>query len=211
MALSRKTSLPSGARPTAPALGDSARAVSLQQLRDGDAQAFEVLFHHYYEALYNFAYSYVRSREVAEELVQDVFCRMWERRATLPEPTSGDVVEVVRAYLYRAVRNSALNWLRHQRVEQRLYTDTGEARHSPGVGAGPPRADAMVQSEEARTLISRAVASLPEPYRQVLALRSEHQMSYPEIAAVLQIPLKTVESRVTRAFRTLREALSGLR
>jgi RNA polymerase sigma-70 factor (ECF subfamily) len=96
-------------------------------------------------------------------------------------------------------------------VEQRLYDVAEPNGMPPGMGAIPPSADAAVQSEEARTLIDRAVATLPEPYRQVLALRSEHQLSYPEIAAVLQIPLKTVESRVTRAFRTLREALRGLR
>ncbi len=187
------------------------RSISLRALRDGDEQAFEAVFHQYYELLYKFAYPYVRSRETAEELIQEVFCRIWERRATLPSPASDDGLDVVRAYLYRAVRNSALNWLRHHRVEQRLYAESSGDVKPPAMGAGPPGADAVVQSEETRTLIARAVAALPEPYRQVLALRSEHQLSYPEIAEVLQIPLKTVESRVTRAFRALREALASLR
>lgn len=209
MARSQNTSPLSAARPSPSEPG--APDISLQQLRDGDARAFETLFRRYYDVLYNLAYLYVRSRETAEELVQDVFCRMWERRATLPEPTSDRGIEAVLVYLYRAVRNSALNWLRHQRVETRLSLMVNEDLQSPAMGAGPVSADAAVQSEEVRTLIVRAVARLPEPYREVLALRLDHQMSHSEIAALLQIPLKTVESRVTRAFRTLREALTGLR
>jgi RNA polymerase sigma-70 factor (ECF subfamily) len=189
--------------------GDPTSALSLQRLRDGDPRAFEVLFHSYYEALYNFAYPYVHAREIAEELVQDVFCRLWERRAALPAPTGDNDLDVIRGYLYRSVRNAAVSWLRHQRVARRLSLTTDIT--PPGMGTTMPRTDAAVYTDEVQTLLQRAVAALPEHYRQVLSLRSEHHLSYPEIAATLGIPLKTVESRMTRAFRALREALDGLR
>ncbi len=190
---------------------DVAADLSIRRLRDGDPDAFEAVFHQYCEALYNFVYPYVRSRETAEELVQDVFCRLWERRATLPMPTSEDGVDAVRAYLYRSVRNAAVSWLRHQRVERELSLRTAGDLRPPGMGGGPPSADTAVHAAEVRTLLRRAIATLPAHYQQVLALRSMHHMSYPEIAMALQIPLKTVESRVTRAFRALRKALEGLR
>jgi RNA polymerase sigma-70 factor (ECF subfamily) len=69
-------------------------------------------------------------------------------------------------------------------------------------------ADAAVQSDELRAALHRAIAALPEHYREVLALRSQHHLSYPEIASALDIPLKTVESRVTRAFSALRKLLA---
>lgn len=193
------------------AVQGGAAAISLERLRAGDRSAFEAVFHLYYEPLYNFAFPYVRTRETAEELVQDVFCRLWERRATLPEPKGEGGIESVRAYLYGAVRNAALSWLRHERVAQRLYTQLPGDVAPPGMGAAPLRADAALQSEEVKAAVHHAVTALPEPYRQVLTLRSQHQLSYPEIAAVLEIPLKTVESRVTRAFKMLREGLERLR
>ncbi|HWC74639.1 MAG TPA: sigma-70 family RNA polymerase sigma factor, partial [Gemmatimonadales bacterium] len=145
-----------------------------------------------------FAYLYVRSRETAEELVQDVFVRLWERHEAIAE---------VRAYLFRAVRNAALTWLRHHRIERRLEL-APEDGAPPGMGAPVRPADATVESAELRAAVRRAVAGLPEPYREVLTLRTQHQLSYPEIAAVLDIPLKTVETRVTRAFKALREVLA---
>lgn len=187
-----------------------AASISLARLRD-DREAFATLFHAYYETLYDFAYRYVRSRETAEELVQDVFFRLWERRSSLPATKGEDEISTTRAYLYRAVRNAALSWIRHARVEYRLALRTDPTTEPPGMGSAPPSADATMQQDEIRQRLRRAVAALPEPYRDVLVLRSEHQLSYPEIAAVLQVSLKTVESRVTRAFRTLRETLDALR
>lgn len=201
-------STPEGAAESDAAISD----VTLRQLRNDDVRAFEAVFRRYYRALYNFAYPYVRSRDTAEELVQDVFCRLWERRRTaVPVSTGEEGADALRAYLYRAVRNAALNWLRHRQVEQRFYDSVDETAKPPGMGAAPPSADVAIQSEETRLLVDRAIATLPEPYREVLELRAKHQLSYPEIAEVLQVPLKTVETRVTRAFRSLREALGKLR
>lgn len=182
--------------------------MSIARIRDGDHAAFELLFAAYYEPLYYFVYPYVGSRDVAEELAQEVFCRLWERREGLQARDEEGGAESIRAFLYRAARNAALSWLRHERVEQRLYAQAPSDVESPGMGARGAPADAALQSDELRLALRRAIASLPEPYRQVLTLRSQHYLSYAEIAAVLEIPLKTVESRVTRAFRTLRERLA---
>lgn len=186
----------------------AAAAVSVAQIRDGDHAAFELLFAAYYEPLYYFVYPYVRSRDVAEEVAQEVFCRLWERRASLQPRDASGGAESLRAFLYRSARNAAVSWLRHQRVEQRLYTQAPSDAEPPGMGTRGAPVDAGVQSEELRLALRRAIASLPDPYRQVLTLRSQHHLSYAEIATVLEIPLKTVESRVTRAFRALRERLA---
>jgi RNA polymerase sigma-70 factor (ECF subfamily) len=78
----------------------------LERLRTGDAQAFEGLFREFAAPLCDFAFSYVRSREIAEEVVQDLFCWIWERRFTIEMPHG------VRAWLFTSIRNRSLNALR---------------------------------------------------------------------------------------------------
>src|SRR2546421_8073921 len=82
------------------------------RIRTGDAAAFERAFRAYLPALCKFACRYVHSREVAQELVHDVFATLWEERARLS-------VGKLKSYLYAAVRNSAISHLRHERVERR--------------------------------------------------------------------------------------------
>src|SRR6266516_5130210 len=83
----------------------------LERLRTGDEEAFESLFRAYVEPLCAFAYSYVESEPAAQEIVQDLFARLWERRDSLEVPRN------VQAYLYGATRNRAINHLRNRRVE----------------------------------------------------------------------------------------------
>src|SRR6266498_3572076 len=105
----------------------------LERMRTGDEPAFEALFRAYVEPLCSFAYSYVQSESVAEEIVQDLFARLWERRALLETPRN------VQAYLYGATRNRALNYLRDRHVETaflRRALRAGEAQ--PGALRVPP-------------------------------------------------------------------------
>src|SRR5881227_3517866 len=94
-----------------PATRDARELEWFARVRTGDAQAFEALFRAYVDPLCSFAYSYVESESQAQEIVQDLFARLWERRETLERPRS------VRAYLYGATRNRVLNERRHARVE----------------------------------------------------------------------------------------------
>src|SRR5688572_8158150 len=86
---------------------------SIARIRGGDRPAFEALFREHYSALCEFAHRYVQSREAAEDLVQEVFLSVWTHRESL------EIRDGLRAYLYGAVRNRALNSIEHRRVEQR--------------------------------------------------------------------------------------------
>jgi RNA polymerase sigma-70 factor (ECF subfamily) len=171
------------------------------RIRAGDAEALHALFSLYYDPLCRFAEAYLRSRADAEDLVQDLFARLWVERERWALRGS------VRAYLYTAVRNSALNVLKHRLVEQRALDDTGTIMQLEAARAAPsPHDDAV--GHELEQAVDQAIAKLPSRYRLVISLRAQHQLTIPEIARILDLPIKTAETRAARAVQALRAALA---
>jgi RNA polymerase sigma-70 factor (ECF subfamily) len=172
----------------------------VDRIRAGDASGLEALFHLYYDPLCRFAEAYVRSRAEAEDLVQGMFVHLWEQRERWALRGS------VRAYLYTAVRNAALNVLKHRLVERRALTDDDSIpRIGMAQSAPSPHDDAV--GHELEEAIGRAIDGLPDRYRLVVTLRAQHHLSIPEIARILDLPVKTAETRAARAIQALRAAL----
>lgn len=183
------------------------------RLAAGDESACEALYLAYRGPLWRFAYSYVRSREIAEELVQEVFLALWRARSDAVIRTSA------RAWLYAAIRNNALNHLRHERVVTRLNARTAPVDSAPAVaaahaddaiGMGAQAADAQltVEAHELDDAISRAVAALPERRRLAMTLRWKHDLTASEIARVLNTSPESVRVLLTRARQDLASLLS---
>ncbi len=164
----------------------------------GDERAFESLFHAYYAPLCRFLVAYVEP-PAAEEIAQDLFLRLWRDRARAPVRGS------IRAYLYVAGRNAALNQLRHARIHERWRGRAGD-RPAPGTTRTP---EDEVVSEELADAVAAALAELPERARLAATLRWQHQLSYAEIAAVMEISVKGVENQLSRVARALRERLAA--
>ncbi len=175
------------------------------RVRAGDAEAFEGLFRAYYGPLASFAYSYTQSREMAEEIVQDVLLSVWEQRETW------DVTQRVRAYLYAGVRNQALNRIRHQRVAERVESRLRAAAvdAESELAAALPPADAAMHEAELQDAIRRAVDALPARCRQAFVLNRQHGMSHAEIAELMGTTVRTVEAQVYKARQLLRVALAA--
>lgn len=167
--------------------------------RPDERASIEALFRTYHGPLCTFAYRYVRSSDVAEELVQEVFLSLWDR---LQAGESGPTL--TRAYLYAAVRNAALGYLRHQGVVRRTEPEVVALFSRPRAGA-----DSEVQRAELLQALRRAIAQLPERCRMVFTLGCEEGMTYAEIARVMEISPKTVEVQMSRAYRALRKAMGG--
>jgi RNA polymerase sigma-70 factor (ECF subfamily) len=168
----------------------------LERLRHGDEQAFDSIFRAWYAPLVRMAESVLRRRAVAEEIAQDVMLEMWKRRERLAPDSS------IRAYLFQATRNRALNHLRHVRVEER-----DEAHVEPPSPAGPAT-DALVVEDEISSALRRAVVGLPPRCREVFELSRTHGLSNYEIAHTLGVSVKAVEAQMGKALRTLREELA---
>jgi len=180
-------------RPPAPSDRDL-----IARVRDGDQGAFETLFTEHYAALCDFVRSLVGTPDVAEDVVQTAFLGIWSRRQTW-NPSDG-----ARAYLFTACRNGALDHLRHQQVVARKATqivvaaraEVAERLEFPG---------AALEAEELHAQLSRAVDALPERRRLVVILRWHHQLTNAEIARVLGISEKGVETQFGRALAALRK------
>lgn len=177
----------------------------VERIAEGDERAFEQLFDAQYAALCDFAASYVRAPDIAEEIVQTVFLRIWERRRTW-EPTGG-----VRAYLFTACRNAAFDYLSHESVVRRTEVTAASAGDVPALGYVPRAPDDAAMADELTNALRAAVEALPERQRAVMMLRWQHQLGPTEIARVLGITVKGVESHVLRALADLRQQLAKFR
>ena len=173
----------------------------LARFRRGDEDAFEAIFREYATQLCSFALHFTRSRELATEVVHDVFLLLWERRERL------DVRTNLRAYLYKATRNRALEVARRDTFFRRWAERTaGEQAYDDSARMAPTPHEQLERDERAAAL-QRAIDALPERRRMVLLLRWRDGLHNAEVAEIMGISVKTVENQITQALRVLREQL----
>jgi RNA polymerase sigma-70 factor, ECF subfamily len=165
-------------------------------LRYDDYSAFEILFNRYYGQLSNFCKKFVHIEEVAEELVSEVFFKVWNNRQRIVISSSA------KSYLYAAVRNMAFD---HLRKEKKSPLVNLEEASSVTCDTYDPQKHSDYQELEAS--VGQAVQRLPKQCRLVFQLSRDHGMKYSEIAESLQLSIKTVETQMGRAFKSLRKSL----
>ncbi len=173
---------------------DEARLIAL--LRSGDATAFERVYRSYVVGLCELAYSYLRSREAAEDVVQDLFTWLWAHRHEF-RPEHG-----LRAYLFGAVRNRSLNALRDEATASRA-----SATLSHDEDASAATADAELMAVDLEAAVRATVEAMPPRCREVFMLLRTQALTYAEVAGILGISPKTVEVHMGRALAILRARL----
>jgi RNA polymerase sigma-70 factor (ECF subfamily) len=178
---------------------DSQLAVAI---RSGDESAFVQLFRRHVTGLIRTASHIVRSEAVAQDIVMDVFARVWRDRLSIPEDTR------LPAYLTVAVRNACIDYLRHDRLELSVQVMSIEGGWAPGMSTVPLTPDEELERSEAKELIRHAFTNLPQRMRQVLELRWLADKSYKEISKELGMPVKSVENYLGRAMRLLRDRMT---
>jgi RNA polymerase sigma-70 factor (ECF subfamily) len=181
--------------------GDAAERELVARVQAGESQAFGSVYRQYHRALVGFVAGYVESADVAEEIVQDLLCRIWEQRARW------EVRGTVRAYLYLAARNRVFNHVRRRKVAAAWEREAREDLARSGMGEGAGEADARVRGADLVAATRCAVAALPARCREVYELRHVHHLSRPEIAEAMGISVKGVEIQLTNALKRLRAAL----
>jgi len=177
----------------------------VDRVRAGDVHAFEELFRAYKNDLGAFVASYVRSREGAEEVIQELFLHLWQQRHVW------DVAVPLNIYLFRAARNRAISWLRHERVESAFRERVARAGADAFAPRQPPSSDEAARVRELEDAIDQVVSTLPERCGEVFRLNRYHHLSYAEVAEVMAISVKTVEGQMGRALATLRVRLAAWR
>lgn len=153
------------------------------------------MFRTWYKPLCAYANGFLRSRDEAEEVVQAVFIQFWEKRNNLEIEIS------LKSYLYRAVRNGALNKIKHEKVKLEY---AGYAKSSNADIEAPSE---NLEVEELQFKIRHALMKLPEQCRKVFELSRFEELKYAEIAERLGISVKTVENQMGKALRIMREQL----
>jgi len=160
--------------------------------------AFDALVRAHYGRLCNFAHRYVDSRDVAEDIVQDVFARLWRQHDAF------DVRDPL-PYLYQAVRNRAVTY-RRQRVVRDRWREQQTLRDDD---RQEPDTASAVEVADLAEAVRRAIDALPERCRLVFTMSREQDLTYAEIARALGISVKTVETQMGRALKALRTLLAG--
>jgi RNA polymerase sigma-70 factor, ECF subfamily len=170
----------------------------IEQARNGDRNAFGELVRRYYPGAVQVIYRLCNDSGLAEDMAQEAFLRAW---INLPafRPNSS-----FRNWLYRIAVNATLDVLR-RRTEDHLE----EVEESQMFADQTPGPETALIEKERRVLLQQAMASLPEAARSVLVLREYGELSYQEIAAVLDVPVGTVMSRLNYARNRLREVLKA--
>jgi len=146
--------------------------------------------------LCGYARKYIDDPDQSEEVVQDVFANLWQKRSTI------EITSTIESYLFRAVRNTCLNILKHFKVRE---------KHKDGITASynnsGERADNLVLEIELMNQIENLISELPPERQKVFKMSRFEEMKYKEIAEELGISIKTVEAQMGKALKFLRENL----
>ncbi|WP_245843497.1 RNA polymerase sigma-70 factor [Niastella vici] len=158
---------------------------------------FEQLFKEHFKSLYAYAFTILKNEAIAEEIVQNVFYKVWEKK--IP-----DTIQIsLKAYLYKAVYHESLNYLKHQKIKARYqlhvmqqsnnHTDQGASR--------------KILVKELEEKLREAMNALPQQCRTIFQLSRFEGLKYQEIAEQLGISVKTVENQMGKALKQLRVKL----
>jgi RNA polymerase sigma-70 factor (ECF subfamily) len=169
----------------------------VQQIQKGNEEAFERLFKRNYKVLCDYCTNIVKSRQVAEDVVQEVYAEIWRNQS---EWSPG---HTLRSYLLRAVKNRAINKMNKRETEQ-TYLER-KAAEPDDIENNTAK---ILKRQHFKQKVHDAVRTLPDRARQVYTLHRREGYTYKEIAKIMNISVKTVERQMSRSLRKLRNRLS---
>jgi RNA polymerase sigma-70 factor (family 1) len=165
----------------------------LKRIAEGDEAAFKELYDRSWNRLYSFAISWLKSGILAEDVVQDIFLKLWIRRSELNAIKNAD------NYLFILCRNAVLNLMEKNAVRKKSGEEIASALESPLLP------DAALQLKEMKTTINQLVEKLPTQQRLIYKMSREEGLTHDEIAQRLGILKETVKNHMVRALNTLRK------
>lgn len=168
------------------------------RIKNGDSVAFRELFYTYCQALIRFACRFTHDVDSAEDLVQEVFFKVWSNHQQLDPQLS------IKSYLYAAVRNQALKQIRHQQVIEKAHT---ELRYSI---YHQPTPEDFLHTNQIESAVMQTIEELPEKCRLIFTMNRFDNLTYAEIAHILELSVKTIETQMGRALKKLRNQLNHL-
>ncbi|GET21678.1 RNA polymerase sigma-70 factor [Prolixibacter denitrificans] len=169
----------------------------ISSLKRGDHEAFDALYGRYAEGLYAFVTSILKNPADAEEIVQNVFVKVWERRNTIEEKFS------FKSYLFTIAYRDVITQLRKQNLLASIQINNNQE-----LTVNDNNAELEIEFFNIDKIYHDILEKLPEKRKEIFLLSREKGLSNKEIAAQLSISVKTVENQMTATLRTFREKLS---
>lgn len=172
---------------------------ALRRIKEGDISTFEAVFKLYYSKLTIYAFSITDRQDVAEEVVQDVFYKIWKERQNL------QIVYSLKSYLYAAVRNQALQYCEYRSVRERHRENLLTAAEK-NAEVNP---EDQLLYKELEDIINKTLEKIPPRRKQIFKLHRFEGKKYKEIAEELSLSVKTIEAEMTKAYQTLRTVVEN--
>jgi RNA polymerase sigma-70 factor, ECF subfamily len=168
----------------------------IKKLKNGDKKSFEELFLELYTSLCEYSTSITKSKMTSEEVVQDVFTALWQKRKLL------DLDVNIKAYLFRSVKNRSLDIEQQEQIRNKYQDEISNMYAKATVLA-------EINADQAKLIkrVHEEVDKLPEKSQIVYLLHRRDGLTYSEISNVLEISVKAVEARMTKALKILRDRL----
>lgn len=163
---------------------------------------FETIFREYYRQLFQYALKFIDTEDDAHNIIQDIFMTVYEKK--LHQKTKNHL----KPYLFNAVRNSCLNYLKHKKVVDRHLSDVAFRLKELELRDYSGSEQSLIEKETFET-IHQAIDSLPELQKEVILLSRFEGLKNQEIANKLEVPVRTIETRIFRALSNLRQKLTG--
>jgi len=168
----------------------------VENLKKDSFSAFEILFKKYAENLYAFALSITKEPYIAEEITQLVFMKIWEKRAQIEEHLP------FKSFIFSITYSETISWLRKEKSEKRKVE--GYKAETDTISN---ETDYSIEFENMKSLASQIIDNFPEKRKEIFKLSREQGYSAREIAARLNISVRTVECQISSALKVLKEKL----
>lgn len=172
--------------------GTQIQELQLRIAHHNDQSAYKQLFAHFYKSLLQFACSFVRSPEIAEEIVSDVFIKVWKKRTALSR------IHNLKLYLFVSTKNGALNYLRTQK-KTFVHIEQYQVQLQ-SIWFDPEK---LMLTAEMMNRIQKAINDLPTRCQLIFKLVKEDGLKYREVADLLNLSVKTVENQMTAAIKKI--------
>lgn len=166
----------------------------IRRIRRDDNTAFSLLFVKYYNDLLLYCYSFIANREEAEDIIQNVFLKLWDERSSVYIDKS------VRQYLLRAVRNDCYDIIRHRKIRE-----TYSAYICQSAKASDWDSENYIFLSECERLVAGALNKMDPKSREAFCLNRFEKKKYREIAALLNVSVRTVEVRISKALSFMKD------
>lgn len=164
--------------------------------KTGDRKAYEQIYHRYKFALHNHAWNKTRNREESQDIIQEIFTRLWAKRESL------DVNTNLSGYLYTSLRNYILNQIVHKEVQEKYITSIKSFTDQESVIA-----DHRIRENQLKALIEKEIDALPPRMKEVFLLSRKENLSHKQIAERLGTTEQTVKKQMTNVLKILRGKL----